>query len=281
MSSLSKTVNNQYHRYTAELWKSTDGGQNWTNIISDEGNFYFNDIDCFDENHCVAVGEGFDKDGSKSPGARVYVTSDGTNFELVHTESTTGSESLMAAAMLSETEIWVGGTTKTGALLAPTLALHSTDGGKTWSNEYNNVVGNMITAFDFVSSSHGFATTVNALQVSSLLEYTTAAPGPSPSPTPSSGPHYEDPNAGPCRSDEVPIQIQGVSGSICTPQCDDSGKCPTDVPTGVTATPVCALKSSAGQQFCCLECTPAQNDACGENASCKSIQGQGICTYDS
>ena len=93
------------------------------------------------------------------------MTSDGTNFELVHTESTTGSESLMAAKMLSATEIWVGGTTKTGALLAPTLALHSTDGGKTWTNEYSNVVGNMITAFDFVSNTHGYATSLNSANI--------------------------------------------------------------------------------------------------------------------
>lgn len=186
----------------------------------------------------------------------------------------------MAAAYVSETDIWVGGTTKTGGLLAPMLALHSTDGGKTWTNEDNNVVGQMITAFDFVSDTHAYATTVNALQVSSLLEYSTGA-GPSPSPTPSSGPHYEDPFAGPCRSDEVDIQIQDVDGKMCSPQCDDSGKCPTDVPTGVTATPACVLQSSAGEKFCALECTPAENDACGPKASCKSISGHGVCTYDS
>merc|ERR1712217_822978 len=114
---------------------------------------------------------GFANDGSTSPGARVYVTNDGNNFKEVHRESSTGGESLMSARMLSTTEHWAGGTTKAGGLTAPLLALHSLDGGKTYANEHGNVIGQMITSMDFVSSSHGYATTVNAFQVSSLLQY--------------------------------------------------------------------------------------------------------------
>jgi len=112
-------------KYTAELWKSSDGGKTWKNLIADEGNFYFNDIHCIDDTHCVAVGEGFAKDGSKNPGARVYVSNDGETFKLAHQESTTGGESLMAAKMISATEHWAGGSTKAGGLAAPLLALHS------------------------------------------------------------------------------------------------------------------------------------------------------------
>merc|ERR1719223_2498759 len=157
--------------YSAELWKSSDGGKTWKNLIAERGTFYFKDIHCFDETHCVAVGEGFAKDGSTSPGARVYVTSDGENFKEMHRESSTGADSLMTARMLSKTEHWAGGTTRAGGLTAPLLALHSTDGGKTYANEHGGVIGQMITAMDFLSSSHGYATTVNALQVSSLLQF--------------------------------------------------------------------------------------------------------------
>lgn len=166
-----RAVQDNTSKYTAELWKSSDGGKTWKNLIADEGSFYFNDIHCIDDTHCVAVGEGFANDGSNSPGARVYVTTDGETFKEVHRENTTGAESLMAARMITTTEHWAGGTTKVGALVAPVLALHSTDGGNSYTNEHNTVIGQMITAMDFISSKHGYATTVNALQISSLLQF--------------------------------------------------------------------------------------------------------------
>ena len=157
--------------YAGSIWKSADAGATWTQLLSNTGAYYFNGIDCFDETSCVAVAEGFAQDGSTDPGAKVFVTNDGKNFTLAHSESTTGQESLMAAKMLSKSEHWAGGTTQSGGFSAPLLALHSTDGGKTWANEDNGVKGQMITAMSFPSAAHGYATTVNALQVCSLLEY--------------------------------------------------------------------------------------------------------------
>merc|ERR1711959_802390 len=93
--------------------------------------------------------------------------------------------------------------------------------------------------------------------------------------------HYGDPLSGSCLSDEVNITIQGVSGSVCSPGCTSSS-CPTDVPDGVTAAPQCALQdASSGKKYCALICSPSGDDSqCGTNASCKAIQGVGICTYD-
>merc|ERR1719247_2576784 len=118
------------------------------------------------------------------------------------------------------------------------------------------------------------------------------SPGPSPPspPTPPSPPsppgppsatHYEDPKGG-CRSDEVDITIQGIQGGVCSPACTMGIFCPSDVPAGVTAAPTCALQDSSTQKkYCALICSPSSNDAqCGTNASCKSIQGTGLCTYD-
>ena len=94
--------------------------------------------------------------------------------------------------------------------------------------------------------------------------------------------HYEDPKPNGCRADEEAIQISGVAGDFCTPQCVGT-TCPTDVPPGVTATPTCALQDASGNKFCALMCTPGsktQDSQCGETASCKPISGIGICTYD-
>jgi len=107
---------------------------------------------------------------------------------------------------------------------------------------------------------------------------------PSPPPSPSAS-HYEDPKNG-CKSDEVSIQIQGVQGAVCSPSCSLFHSCPKDVPSGVTASPQCALKdSSTHKNYCALICSPSKNatndDQCGTNASCKNVQmGVGLCTYD-
>jgi hypothetical protein len=157
--------------YSAELWKSSDGGKSWSKLFNSTAEFYFNEIDCFDETHCVAVGEGFGKDGSTSPGARVYVTDDGLTFKLAHHDKRDGA-SLMSAKMISRNEHFAGGSAGEEAT-DPILALHSKDAGGSYIDEGadSGIVGHMITAMDFASSSHGYATTVNALQLCSLLEY--------------------------------------------------------------------------------------------------------------
>jgi len=123
-----------------------------------------------------------------------------------------------------------------------------------------------------------------ALDASYPVGAKAADPSPSPGPSPPAPPpapgssHYEDPKDG-CQSDEKAIQIQGVSGDFCSPACQGS-RCPNDVPTGVTAEPQCALKDQSGDKYCALICNPeANDDECG-TATCKPIQGVGICTYD-
>eukprot|EP00470_Lotharella_oceanica_P005831 CAMPEP_0170177522 /NCGR_PEP_ID=MMETSP0040_2-20121228/10435_1 /TAXON_ID=641309 /ORGANISM="Lotharella oceanica, Strain CCMP622" /LENGTH=135 /DNA_ID=CAMNT_0010420195 /DNA_START=18 /DNA_END=425 /DNA_ORIENTATION=+ len=93
--------------------------------------------------------------------------------------------------------------------------------------------------------------------------------------------HYGDPKDG-CESDEISAQIQGVQGDFCTSKCSLIKACPTDVPTGVTAKPQCALQTSTGDKYCALICSPSSknDDQCGTNASCKPISGVGVCTYD-
>merc|ERR1711939_1229459 len=240
------SANDDDESYVAELWKSTDNGATWKSLLSNTGDFYFNDVHCIDETHCVAVAEGFAQDGSSAPGARVYLTQDGETFNEVHRENTTGMESLMTARMISTTEHWAGGTTKSGALLAPALALHSTDGGKTHTNEGSSITGNMFTAMDFVSAEHGYATALTGAQICNLLEFGGSnPPAPSPTPTPGSG-HYEKP---PCQDDEAQASVTGTGGAVCAPACTGT-TCPTDVAEGVTAEASFVLSDQSGNKYC-------------------------------
>lgn len=67
---------------------------------------------------------------------------------------------------------------------------------------------------------------------------------------------------------------------FCSPACSAAGACPTDVPTGTTAKPTCDLNSPQGGKYCSLVCAGAGAAGCPTGASCKAIQGTGICTYD-
>jgi len=264
--------------YVGELWKSTDGGDTWKSLLTNEGDYYFNDIHCFDETHCVAVAEGFEQDGSTAPGARIFMTTDGESFNEVHRENTTGMESLMTVRMLSQTEYWAGGTTKSGGFVAPMLALHSKDGGQTHTNEANNIIGNMITSMDFLSADHGYATSITALQVCNLLEFGgSTPPAPTPAPTPGGASHYEKP---PCQDDEAKASVTDTDGSVCAPECADQD-CPTDVPEGVTAVPQCALSDQSGGKYCALLCQG--DDECGSDPDAECAHPQagapGICVY--
>ena len=79
-----------------------------------------------------------------------------------------------------------------------------------------------------------------------------------------------------------------MPAAFCSPSCSGSAPSPTDVPDAATATPKCVLETSGSQTptQCALICTPSLNAADGSNAacptkaSCKAIQGTGLCTYD-
>eukprot|EP00532_Pseudo-nitzschia_australis_P008850 CAMPEP_0168177286 /NCGR_PEP_ID=MMETSP0139_2-20121125/8355_1 /TAXON_ID=44445 /ORGANISM="Pseudo-nitzschia australis, Strain 10249 10 AB" /LENGTH=143 /DNA_ID=CAMNT_0008096291 /DNA_START=119 /DNA_END=550 /DNA_ORIENTATION=- len=91
--------------------------------------------------------------------------------------------------------------------------------------------------------------------------------------------HYEEP---PCGSDEKAVQIMGIDGVFCSPEC--TPECPTDTPDGVTAVPTCALQSPTGDQYCAILCTPSvvKGGDCGPKMECAPIPGSGgfgLCVY--
>eukprot|EP01084_Bolivina_argentea_P036225 67049_1 len=117
----------------AEIWKTSDGGNTWTRQYADDNRFYFNAIDCCDETHCIAVAEGDAESGSNESGTRIFMTSDGTNWQQMYYDNEDAS-SLMAAHCISDMEAYAGGGDIEGGRGFGGYFLHTTDGGKTWSN---------------------------------------------------------------------------------------------------------------------------------------------------
>jgi len=94
--------------------------------------------------------------------------------------------------------------------------------------------------------------------------------------------HYEDPSQGSCRSDEKAVELTGVPGAFCAPSCSSSAPCPTDVPDGASARPMCCISTqgSAPPSLCALICSPAgASSQCPDGAGCQAIQTSGVCTY--
>merc|ERR1719310_781386 len=99
-------------------------------------------------------------------------------------------------------------------------------------------------------------------------------PAPPSPPSPPSSTHYEKP---PCRSDEVDVQVQGLTGATCSPKCSGT-TCPTDVPAGTTAKPQCVLQdSSTGDKYCALTCFIG---GCPTGSTCRHSGIVGLCMYD-
>lgn len=95
--------------------------------------------------------------------------------------------------------------------------------------------------------------------------------------------HYTNPKYG-CRSDERKVELggkgYGVPGAFCAPTCDFNSStptCPTDIPEGTDAKPVCAHDS--GKDYCYLECDRVGKQ-CGYSATCKYSEFAYVCTYD-
>jgi len=113
-----------------EIWKTSDGGSTWTLSFSNYGEFYFNAIDCCDENTCYAVAEGDTSAGSIQPGTRIIMTTDGQTWKQVYFNSDEAS-SLMGVHCITDNEAWVGGGTVAERDFKGTF-LHTTNGGQTW-----------------------------------------------------------------------------------------------------------------------------------------------------
>lgn len=85
-----------------------------------------------------------------------------------------------------------------------------------------------------------------------------------------------------CLGDEILGEVQGETGSVCSPRCRDvTYDCPVDVPDGVTAQPQCMLQDVDQVAYCGLLCQV--DSQCPSGASCRTVTASstrvGVCIH--
>jgi len=150
--------------WAGQILKTEDGGTTWKSQFYTT-DFYFNGIDCEDENKCCTVGE---SDEGKFPGARIYCTTDGATWDQVYNVSG-AVHSLLAIRSVpgSPGEWWAGGGDLPSQFNITGTFPHSTDGGKTWNVETLKKV--YVSDLSVVDGSHGWGSTIEEDEQSGLV----------------------------------------------------------------------------------------------------------------
>lgn len=155
--------------YSAGIMKTTDGGKTWEAVFKNfktGDDIYPNGIDCFTEDHCIAVLEG--------NSARIIVTHDGGKTWKQTLMDDDPHSSLMDVKMLSATEAWaVGGHPAQEDFEG--RFYHSLDGGNTWEKEV--IKGLYVISMDMLTSKTGYAVSFTNTQPAGikLLKYSPAS----------------------------------------------------------------------------------------------------------
>ena len=160
--------------FSAQIVKTTDGGNTWTTQFSAASNFYFNAIECVSSTNCVAVGEG-------AVGVYIYRTTDGQTWKQVFFKAFSSTEeySLMTVRANEHGHIFVGGSMTTQTT-GGSLIMTSVDEGLTWviENSLPNVAE--VSDLSFTPGGYGFATAETIYDTTTILRYDPLHPGPTP-----------------------------------------------------------------------------------------------------
>ena len=155
--------------YSAELIKTTDGGQTWTTqILKPDTDFSFNDIACYDAKTCIAVGSG-------DVFSNVYMTVDGSTWTEVFKltgNNNSGIPLFSLVRFVNRTTIWIAGSFAMPVQqVEEGLFYFSKDGGKTWL-AYPTLQPEVaaILGLTFIDG-EGFAAGINQAQSSTILRY--------------------------------------------------------------------------------------------------------------
>lgn len=149
--------------YSAGIMKTTDGGKTWKAVFKNfetGDDIYPNGIDCFTEDHCIAVLEG--------NSARIIVTRDGGKTWKQTLMDDDPHSSLMDVKMLSDTEAWAAGGHPVQGEFEGRF-FHSLDGGDTWTKEA--IKGMYIVSLDMMTSKSGYAVSFTDSQPAGIKLY--------------------------------------------------------------------------------------------------------------
>ena len=148
--------------YTAGIAKSVDGGLTWQTVFEQEGDYYFNQISCFSDDHCLAAASG-------NGVSRVLVTHDGGRSWRQTMDGFSGTLSAMQVMDDGSGEAWAAGGAPAGLELVAHF-WHSRDYGETW--ELHTLPGGIAFDMSFPPgvSDAGFATVLGLVD-SGLVQY--------------------------------------------------------------------------------------------------------------
>lgn len=129
--------------------------------------YYFNYIDCEDENKCCASAE---SDAGVAPGSRIWCTMDGSTWTQNYYDDS-ASVSLMTMKSLGSGNWVAGGTYPSGQDIFTTF-LRSSDDGKTWQEHQESKLPQAaLIASSFPSLTSGFALGVDRFNSEILFSY--------------------------------------------------------------------------------------------------------------
>jgi len=152
--------------FNGQILKTADGGATWKSQFF-TSDFYFNGIDCEDENKCCAVGE---SDTGAAAGSRIWCTTDGNTWNQVWNASGPIYSLLTVRSVPGSPGEWFAGGGELPSQLNITGTFpHSTDGGKTWTVETLKKV--YITDLSIVDATHGWGTSLEEDEQSGLVIY--------------------------------------------------------------------------------------------------------------
>jgi photosystem II stability/assembly factor-like uncharacterized protein len=132
--------------YTATIAKTTDAGKTWTKVFSHDGEYYFNDISCWDADNCLAAAEAHNDNVTTSDGGYIFMTNDGGKTWPMVYRTTSGQYGMIGVRWTSATDAWASGNWNelppvpplARRLQGPPKMIHgrfwhTTDTGKTWT----------------------------------------------------------------------------------------------------------------------------------------------------